>query len=165
MNIIDWIIIAAFVLAFFSGLKAGSIYKIGSLIGTIVGIIIAGRYYVQFSGIFGGGIGGKTFAFLFLMTLVSNLIGLVFRLVNKAFNIIAIIPGLKSLNRLLGGVVSVVQRIAVFSILFYFLSKYQELEPIAKIFANSKFAETLATWGQLLAPLLPASIREVQSLT
>ena len=164
MTLIDWLLIILLLLAFGSGLKMGFIYKLGSLIGIIVGIIMAGRYYDSIDVFFGGGAGGKVIAFIVIMTIVSNIIGLIFKIINKFFNIIAIIPGLKSINRLLGGVLSVVQRVAALSIVALFLSKFQSIAEIAKLFETSALIGFFVKIGNILSPLLPAAISQVQSL-
>jgi membrane protein required for colicin V production len=49
MNWIDIVIIVAIAISTFMGLRAGIIKSVLSLAGLIVGVILAGRYYVPFS--------------------------------------------------------------------------------------------------------------------
>lgn len=164
MSSLDWIILILLIFAFISGLKMGFIYKLGSLFGTIVGIILAGRYYDSIDIFFGGGIGGKIAAFLAIIAVTGALVGLVFRMIDKVFKIIAVIPGLKSVNRLFGAVLSVMQRTAFVSITVFFLNKFHGYAPVENFLDASRFAPTFIWIGNLISPLLPLALQQIQSL-
>lgn len=161
---LDWLLIILLILGFLSGLWVGFIHKVGSLLGTILGIIIGSRYYDSIDMLFGGGPGGKIIAFMALLTLTSFVVGIIFRIINRIFHLIAIIPGLKSFNRLLGGLMALLQRIIIFSIVFYYLQGLTNIETVAKFLEGSKIVPIFISLGEIIAPLLPELWQEAQTL-
>lgn len=163
MSVLDWLLIIFLALAFVSGFHMGFIYKLGSLVGTVLGIIIAGQYYETVAPFVGGGVGGKITAFLLIISLTNTIVGLIFYVVNKVFNIVAIIPGLKFVNRFLGAILGVAQRFLVFSIVLYFANKFADVDAVVQTLEKSKLAPTFIQVGEMLAGLLPQAIQELDS--
>jgi membrane protein required for colicin V production len=106
VNWLDIVIIIALILFVISGIVSGLIKAVFSLAGLILGIFLAGRYYVQLSGIFGfisNDSAAKIVAFIiiFLVVLIiATILGIIFtKIVSNLM--------LGWLNRLLGGIFGV----------------------------------------------------------
>jgi len=98
------IILAGFV---FYGLFFGLIRTLGSLVGIVAGAWLASRLYLSVyewaeNLFFGYDNLGKVVTFIILFVLINRLVGFAFTLLDKAFNIISIVPFLKTINRLAG---------------------------------------------------------------
>jgi len=105
------IILAAFI---FSGLFKGLIRSLGHIIGLLVGAYVASHYYLV---IFEWGKNlaaghdtvGKVITFIVVFAVVARLVDFIFFLLEKAFKFIAVIPGSKYINNLLGAVLGFLQ--------------------------------------------------------
>ena len=105
MTLIDIIILVVLAGFIWKGVRLGLIEVIGGIIGLFVGVYLAGLYYEEAGDmlqglLFDSEILATILGFLLVFILVNRGIALIFWLVDKIFNIIAIIPGLKSLNGL-----------------------------------------------------------------
>jgi uncharacterized membrane protein required for colicin V production len=160
------ILVFAFVLA---GLWFGFIHALGALVGTIFGVLVAGRYYDAWGqavqGIFFGNVNlARVVMFILIMILVNRLIGLVFWVIEKVFKIVAVIPFLKTFNALLGGVLGLLEGVIVIGGALYLAARY----PITANFAEVLSASAVGLWlikaFGLFAPLLPEIIRNLKSV-
>src|SRR4029077_15006219 len=109
------------------GFWTGLIQSIGGLVGLFLGSIIASRNYVHFGDLMtpvfnGNHLLANIFAFILIFMIVTRLVGLSFYFVNKIFNFIAIIPGLKFLNRLGGGIFGFLEGALFIGITLQFMS-------------------------------------------
>jgi membrane protein required for colicin V production len=161
MNILDWIIIGVLLFYLVSGFRAGFILKIGSLLGLILGIIIAGRNYQTVSGWFGGSILWDIAAFILIMVLVSVIVGFVAMVVNKIYNFAAIIPGFKLVNRLGGAIVGVIEGSIFLGIILVLLVGIWNPEQgsIQKLYQESKLHGPIVSFGKWFGGLLPDAVR------
>ncbi len=108
MSIFDIALVVILIGFTFSGLSKGLIRLLGRLVGLIIGAYISTHYYLL---VFEWGKNlaagheniGKLVAFILLFVVVTRLIYLVFFLIEKFFNFIAIIPGSKYINNILLG--------------------------------------------------------------
>lgn len=120
MNWLDWVIIIWLALSLVSGLRMGFIYKVGSLAGLLVGIWVASRFVANsMASAEAIGIFRIVGTFLVVLAVVRFGFSCAAWLVNKIFHLVAIIPGLKSFNRLLGGVLSVVVSVFMISVILF----------------------------------------------
>jgi len=93
----------------FYGLFFGLIRAVGSLAGVIAGAWLASIFYIDAFELaenlfFGHDALGKIVTFIVLFTIINRLICFGFSLLDKTYNIISIIPFLKTINRLGGAV-------------------------------------------------------------
>lgn len=121
MTLLDWFLIVWLLSSLISGLRFGLIAKLGALLGLVVGIYLASKWTANSLGdpninIFG--IGAK---FLLILGVTRLAFGWIGWIVGKIFNLIAIIPGLKTMNRLLGGLLSVLVTSFMISSLLFFV--------------------------------------------
>jgi len=167
IDIVLLLILAGFV---FYGLFFGLIKTAGSLIGVTVGTWVASRTYLIFFGwVSNLALGhenlGKILSFIICFTIVNRLVGLIFALIDKAYSILTIVPFLKTINRLAGAVLGLIQGGFVLGIFLYIIGRYTpEGSVVAKMFSVSQFAPFLLNFGNVLTPLLPEIVKRLKSI-
>lgn len=166
-DIIIIIILAGFAwYGFFSGL----IRAVGGLLGLLIGAYIAVKFYIPLYNLLdkfipGTPEAGKVVVFIICFSLVSRVVSWLIVLLEQGFNLISIIPFLKSANRLLGLVFGLLEGVLVLGIAAYILSRHlPEALPLAKWLDTSKLAPWLIYISKILAPLLPQVYNRLQSL-
>jgi membrane protein required for colicin V production len=170
---LSWFDIFLLVCAFgfvWGGYWSGLIQSIGGIVGLFVGQFIASRYYIQFADavqpVFAGNaILAKVFAFVLIFLFVTRLVGVIFWLVNKIFHMIAIVPGMKFVNRIGGAVFGLIEASLFIGITLQFLTRL----PISAAFASTLKASAVAGYflgvTGWLVPLFPSVIRQAQDAT
>jgi len=169
MTLLDLILVLIVFFFTVSGFWFGLIITLGSLVGTIAGVLVAGHYFEQLAarlmGLAMGNEGAaKVFAFILIFLLVSRLIGFVFWIINKIFKLVAIIPFLKSLNRIGGGVLGFAEGVVFLGVVLVIAAKYVNVPWFVDAILASTVAQWLMKYGDILVPLLPTSIREAQGI-
>lgn len=166
-DVILIVILGGFVLF---GFWFGLIHTLGALVGTIAGAWAAGHYYdalaVWVNGLVGGSLNVlRVIVFIVLFTVVNRLVGLLFFLVEKVFNVVSIIPFLKTINRLAGAILGLAEGVLVVGLSIYIASRYPLGEWFTTmVLARSSVARYLSGLGDVLAPLLPEAVRTLRSL-
>jgi len=161
------IILAGFV---FYGLFFGLIRTLGSLAGVIVGAWAASHYYIAVFNwadnlFFGYNNLGKVMVFIILFILVNRLVCFIFAILDKTFNIISIIPFLKSINRLAGAIFGFLEGALILGLILYVASRYTIISSwFGNMLANSQLAPFLLKFTKVLLPLLPEMLKKLQSL-
>ncbi len=169
MTIIDvslLIALGGFVLA---GLWFGVIHMIGSVVGLVLGAFLAGRFYGQvadfISPLTGGSVNlAKIIAFFAVFILVSKLVGIVFHVIERIFKFVAIIPFLKTFNRLLGAALGLIEGTLALGLSVYFAGKFPISSAFGALLGDSQVARALNAVGKLLAPLLPKAVQAIRSI-
>lgn len=166
-DIILIIVLAGFVLY---GLYFGLIRALGSLLGVVVGAWIASHYYLVVSGwieplFFGYGNLGKVLVFILLFSLINRLVGFLFALLDKAFDIISIIPFMKSINRLAGAILGFLAGALVLGLVLFVASKYAILDHwFGQWMVGSEIVPYLLKFNAVLLPLLPEVLKKLESV-
>lgn len=160
------VILASFILA---GFWLGIIHMIGSLIGIFVGIWAAGHYYQQMAGLIQAcGLDNANLAralgFVLTFVLVTRLFGLIVFVIDKIFKFIAIIPFLKTFNRLLGAALGLVEGTIVLALGVWFIGRFPFSAALVPQLQQSELVGALNVVGGLLAGLLPEALRLMQSV-
>ncbi|HBR13837.1 MAG TPA: hypothetical protein DD697_04015 [Candidatus Komeilibacteria bacterium] len=102
--------------------------------------------------------------FLLVFILVNRAVALVFWIIDKVFNIVAIIPGLKSLNHLLGGIFGLLEGLIFIGIIVYVLSFFPLTDGLGNSVAKSRFAGIMETVGKISDPFIPDDLKNWQDL-
>ena len=89
---------------------------------------------------------------------------MIFWIINKVFNLVSIIPFTKSLNRILGALLGLIEGVLVLGVIIYFVSRFVTSEWFISVLASSKVAVLLVDIASVLTPLLPALLRQLQSV-
>ncbi|MDO8581605.1 MAG: CvpA family protein [bacterium] len=140
------------------GLWFGLIYTFGALIGTVVGAFIAGQFYTIVPGTL-----PRLAAFIIIFLIVSRLVGFGFSLLDKAFHILSIIPFLKSINRLGGGIFGLLEGVLVVGTILIVASRYNLGSWFTGAMTQSKVAPSLVSASQVILPFLPIALKKLQS--
>jgi uncharacterized membrane protein required for colicin V production len=169
MGAIDFFLVIAFVGFVLSGLWFGVIHMIGVVVGLFAGAIVGGLYFSSIGEILLPMVGGNEnlanlLAFFGLFVIVSRLVGFIFFFLEKIFNLIAIIPFLKTFNRLLGGILGLLEGTLVLGLLVYFAGRFPFSESFAEALASSPIARAFNTLGSILAPFLPEAVRALKTI-
>jgi len=169
MNVIDLIaliVLGGFVLY---GLWFGIIHMAGSLIGFVAGAFIAGRLYEQVSGGLAPFIGGNQnladiISFFVLFLLITRLVALLFSLLEKIFNVVAVLPFLKTFNRLLGALFGLIEGTLVLGLAVYFAGRFPFFDGFGPLLDESILADALNLIGLAVSPLLPQAVQILHSV-
>ena len=153
-----------------NGLSKGLIRLLGQIVGLIIGAFVASHFYLTFykwgEGMVNWGEGTEKFlAFTILFILVTSLIGVVFVAIEKVFDLISIIPFTKLINRLLGGVLGLVEGSLALGLLLYVAARYAWIGTLlGDNLANSHVAPWLVKVANVIVPVLPEALRALQSI-
>lgn len=168
--IIDVVLILAIAGFVFYGFFFGFIRTLGALVSVFVGAILASRFYLVaydwIGWIFGGYANlGKVLTFIIVFSVLSKLVGLVFYLLDKFFNIFSIIPFLKIFNKIGGGILGFLTGSLFVGMIIYVVSRYSFIESLfGRLLVVSKIAPILEKFTNILLPLLPEFLKSLQSL-
>jgi len=170
MSIFDTILLIAWAGFVFYGFFYGFIRMIGNFIGMIVGIFLASRFYVEFYNSFDFLFGhyealGKVSSFVFLVGVISKLVSFGFAIIEKIFNILSIIPFLKSFNKLGGAILGFFLGGIILGLILYLGSKYFIIDSLlGTSLINSQITPTLLFFAKIIQPLLPEAVKAMKSL-
>lgn len=169
LTILDLVLILILFLFIAFGFAMGLVQAIGALVGIVVGTWVAGQYYEALGAwlepiLLGQALTARIIAFIVIFTLANRLVGILFWFINKVFNIISIIPFAKSLNRLLGAILGLVEGVLALGIILYFISSLPIVDWFGDILIGSKVAQLLIDLSAILVPLLPDLLRQFSPL-
>ncbi len=166
MENFDYILLAIIAVFTWIGFWSGFIRSLGRLLGLFLGAALASRYYLvlapEWTWIF---FDNKTVTeiavFIIIFTLVSRGIGLVFWLLDKIFNVIRFFPFLTTINRLLGGIIGLLEGILSVGLVLFLLTKYQVSPELAGKIETSVIADTILAMSFIVQPFLAEAFRNL----
>jgi len=170
MSTFDVVLLISLAGFVFYGIFFGLIRTFGTFAGVLVGAFLASRFYLPISDwlnsfFFGYKNLGKVLVFILLFSLFNRLTGFAFYLLDRAFNIISIIPFLKTFNRLGGAILGFITGSLILGLILYVASKYAIVGYwFGDNLVNSKVAPFLLKVANFLLPLLPEVLKKIQSL-
>ncbi len=161
-----FLVIVAFAAA---GFKKGLIQSVGSLVGLILGVAIASRYYGQVAdtiGVvsFGSEQSRQITAFILVFLVVSQAVGFVAWIIGRAVNLLSVIPGIGLVNRVGGAVLGFLEGLFVIGIILDFATRLTGSEQLAIAIESAQFAQYAVRAAELFTPLLPQALRAVEGL-
>jgi len=148
-----------------SGIKRGLIHVLGSLIGMIVGAYIALHYSLDIAKWFAKVSGfdiqqlGKWVMFLVVFIVISQLIGFLFWLGERAFGFMVRLPFISSINHLLGGLLAFFEGAFLIGLALYY-AKFLPVPGLDAAMAVSKFTPWFIKISQIFLPLVPEFIKQ-----
>ncbi len=158
VDVIIIVIVAGFaILGFFMGL----ISSIGTLIGIVLGTWAASSYFLALANfvtpyILGHDGIAKTISFMFIFIVANRLISLLFWFINKAFNLVSIIPFLKPINRFGGALLGLFEGLIVTGTAVFIMAKFiTNIEWLTQALNGSKVAHFLVLITQFLSNFIP----------
>lgn len=125
-TIADLILLAIAAFFILSGLYQGFIRTAGSLVGMVGGVVIASIGIDWLSEIIhlDSHPGWTITLFVVILLICAHIIGWIFVLIDRAYKILSIIPFLTSINKLLGGVLGLIEAVAVIAAIGYAATTY-----------------------------------------
>ena len=149
------------------GLWFGLVHTLGSLIGTILGVFLATRFYAPVAGWLMSLTGwsgnfAKVLVFIVAFLVINRLVGFAFYLIDRLLGIITRLPFINSLNRLLGLAFGVLEGVIVLGILFYFINKFPLWPTLTNALLQSKVALFCVKTASVLWPLIPDALKTIK---
>ncbi len=166
MSILDFILILILFFFTFAGFFFGLIHTLGSLVGTVAGILVAGRYFEGFAEKIpiGNANLAKVVSFFVIFVVASRLVGFAFFLIDKIFKVLSLLPFLKSINRLLGAVLGLAEGAVVLAVVLVLVMRFPFAGFLFPAIEGSQVAQALVRVGEILLPLLPQIVQEVRGV-
>jgi len=162
MGLIDVFLLILLVGFVYFGLFFGFIHTLGNLLGSIVGIFIAARIteplFDSIGFLLGGGAMARVIIFAAIFLLIAKLFGMAFWFVDKTMRILHIIPFVKSINKLLGGILGFVEGVIIIGIILYYAHEFGP-ELMQTAIENSIVSTNLMNIVKVLTILFPVSLR------
>ncbi|MFH1456722.1 MAG: CvpA family protein [Patescibacteria group bacterium] len=168
LTILDFILLIILFFFAFAGFFFGLIRSLGSLVGTVLGIIVAANYFQTFADWFVGlgmpGNWARIVGFLIVFIIVSRLISLIFWFLNKVYNVLSVIPFLKTINRISGLVFGLIEGGLIIGVVLVFVIRFPFADFLLPAIEKSQLAEYLFSVDTWLLPLLPELFDQAKDL-
>jgi membrane protein required for colicin V production len=153
-----------------SGLFKGLIRLLGHIVGLIVGAYIASHFYLLVydwsKNLFNNHENaGKIVVFIVLFIVVTRLSAWLFVLLEKVFKFMAVIPGSKYINNVLGGILGALEGSLFLGLIIFVAIRYT---PIGAVFSEqltgSVIAPLLLKVVNIILPILPDALKALQTV-
>jgi membrane protein required for colicin V production len=170
MSGFDIVLIIFLAVCALRGLATGLIKAVGAFLGIIGGAFFASHFYLTLfpyvQKFFGGYDNiGEVACFIIIFILSALAIHILFMLLDKTYNLLAIIPFMKSINRLAGGILELLVGAILAGLLIYVAARYAPAgTTVGDWIVNSQVAPWLLKIVQILLPLLSGSLKNIQSI-
>jgi uncharacterized membrane protein required for colicin V production len=165
MNIVDYILIAVLLLFFWRGFVRGFIGTLAWLGGLIIGTWLAGKFYVTVGVWLDQWIHNQslsaTISFVGLLVISMGIVGLVFAVVNKMFNLI---PVVGFINRFLGGLLGLVEALLLAGLIFWFVGLIPLDNDYTKAIRGAKLQQPIVSASAAIRWFLPQSLKAAGTL-
>lgn len=168
MNYLDFIlavVVGGFIL---SGFWFGLIHAVGSLLGVVVGAVVAGRAYelgaAWLSPYVTNANAAKFIAFVVIYFIAVKLVSLLFWFVERTVKILAIIPFFRTFDRLLGAAFGLLEGTFLVGLSVWFLARLPFSSAFADTLTGSALAGKFYVVGSALSVLLPGALKSLQSI-
>jgi len=150
------------------GFWSGFVRAFGSLIGTFLGVYLAGRYYLDLANWLTSFTGwqlntSKVLMFIIAFFVISSALGVLFWFVDRIFKIVSIIPFVKTFNRLFGLGLGLIEGILSVGLFVYFVERIPLSEKIMTGLVHSMLAPILSDIASIFIPLLPQALQLLHS--
>ncbi len=169
MTIFDFVLILILAGFVWFGFWAGLIKTLGSLIGVFAGTFFAGIWYDEaavwvkpFTG--GNELAAQVVGFILVFLIASQLVGIVFAILNKIFKLFSVVPGLMFLNRLAGGILGFIEGTFVIGIILQFAGRLPLSPEWTERLADSAVVSYFVSLSGWLVPLFPKALESAKTL-
>ncbi len=149
------------------GVWFGFIHTLGALLGTIAGAFFASRLYLPVFSlvIYWTGYDDdwlKILIFFIIFIIINRLVGFVFYLLDRTFRFVSFIPFLKTINRLSGAALGLLEGGLSLGLVLYLTGSVTLPDWLQQAIANSDIAQSLIVLAGVLIPLLPEVLERIQ---
>lgn len=168
MPLIDIILICIISGFALFGLWFGLVHTLGSLLGTILGVFLASRYYEPVAGWLMNVTGweanvSRVIIFIIAFLLINRLVGVVFFFIERFSRIFTKLPIVGGFNRLFGFLFGLLEGVITVGIALYFIERFPLSDRIMDSIAGSSIAPYTIDVAGLLLPFIPEAIRILNS--
>jgi uncharacterized membrane protein required for colicin V production len=168
MTLIDVILLVLLGGFIMFGAWFGLMHTLGSLVGTVIGALIAGWLHIPLGtwaqGIFGGGEWTMVITYAVIFMVISRLVGFGFYILDKSFGIVTNLPYLKQADRIVGAVIGFFEGVLVIGLALFVASRYDLGDTFMLALAGSDVAAWFVSSSQILQPLFPKAFKELRSV-
>ena len=169
MNTLDLILVVLLFLSFLNGFWRGLIKSLGAFVGLIAGVFVAGVFYVDLVIWFSKYLSWpekvlNVIAYIAILAVTAKVVDIIFRLLDKTFKFFAIIPFLKTINRLAGGAFGLLQGAVFTGLTLFVYSKYAFWPLFDDQIIESQIAPALIFIVNFLLLLLPENLKDLEGL-
>jgi len=162
MNILDYILLGFILLFSIAGLRKGFLQSLGSIIGIIIGALVASRVYPLAAHWFGDSNTANLMAFVIIFGLIVKVVSLIFWLFGKIFQIITILPFVATFDKLLGFILGIVKAIFIGAIVMNICLKFPINYWMIEQLSGSIIAKTLFDISAIFVPLFPKALKAIK---
>ncbi len=171
MLIIDYILLI--ILGYFTlwGFRKGLIRAVGGFVGLIVAIVLASRYFEVVADIVAPYIGladnqnlARMVSFVGLLFVINYGVSIIVTIVEKMYKTMAVLPFMKLGNRLLGALLGLIQASVAIGLILYFAARFPFGSIVETFFEDSQVAPVVIQISNVVQPLLPDVIKQIQGL-
>lgn len=159
--------IALIVIAGFGilGFVTGLIRSLGSIVGIVVGSVVATNYYRAVGGFLLTFLGKNEFlagmtAFILLFFITTAVVGFGFLLIDRFFKLAAVIPGLKALNKLGGLLFGLVEGALIVGVILNAYTQLPVIRATMPDISNAPVLQFLASSTKSVLPWLTNTLSE-----
>ncbi|MFH1173189.1 MAG: CvpA family protein [bacterium] len=168
MVIFDLVLLVILFIFVGFGYWLGLIHTFGALVGVVIGAYLAGVWYEPlgdwWSPVFLSHDSlAKIIAFIVLFLVINRLIGFIFWIIDRIFNIVSIIPFLKSINRLGGALLGLAEGVLALGLILFVIGKYSNSEWFNQVVGDSGVAGWIMAIAGIIIPLLPEALKMIKS--
>lgn len=168
LDLILLIFLGAFVLY---GFYVGLVKMILKLIATITAIIITVNVYIPvyetfpFIG-FGSENLGKIISFIVILAIVNYLLSLIFGFIAKLLKIITSLPVVSFVNRVLGGILGLLQGLFILGVIIFVSSPFVlNSDFFNPLIAESSLAPMFLKVNVWISPFIPKALEMIDSVS
>ncbi len=154
VDIVLFLILLGFIGA---GAKDGFVHTLGRMIGAVIGFVVAKAYYLKFGsflGLFMPSAWANFISFALLFILITRLMGFLLKLADGAFSILKVLPFLKSIDKILGAFLGLVEGVLIMGGILFVVNVIKILPTVAHWIAGSKIAFYIQTVFETLMAVL-----------
>lgn len=170
MGLLDIILLIILAACALRGFSSGLIKAVGAFVGIIAGAWLASHFYLNLAAATQSWYGGydnigKVASFIIIFIVATWGINFLFIILDKTYNLLAIIPFLKSINRLAGAALTLFVGALILGLLLYVMARYAPADTsIGQAILNSVIAPWLLDLAKILMPFLSGSLKDIKSL-
>jgi len=169
MTFFDGVLLFIILYFIWAGFKSGFIRTVGSILGLLIGVYLASRYYEMLAGawtwlFFGNVIIAKIVIFILIFLLVDRLFKLAVFVIDKAFNLLRFIPFSKLANKLAGAVFGLIEGSLIGGMIIFILVRFPISQSLVGAIKGSQLANQLLYFVNVLTPLIPEALKKMEIL-
>ncbi len=170
MNWFDILIIIFLAGFLWYGFFFGLIIVLGNLFGLLIGAYGAIRFYLPIFNWLDSFLPlsptwGKLFVFLIVFTLLHRLVSWLFVFLEKGFNLISVVPFLKTINRFLGAALGLAEGVFLLGVLAYLFDRHLPTTHfLSQWLTKSDLTPWLIKISKIIMPYIPKLINFLQTL-